>query len=120
MTRLVQLERGSGRRVAAVEEPRLRLLHGGSSIVALARQAIEAGVSLTTLAQERMTDLVLDYDPIYRGQSEWRLLPAADHPEEPSRCLVSGTGLTHLGSAKNRNAMHETGKADETDSMKMF
>ena len=25
------------------------------------------------------------------------MLPAADHPDEPSRCLVTGTGLTHFG-----------------------
>ena len=43
-----------------------------------------------------------------------------DHPAEPARCLVSGTGLTHLGSAKNRQAMHSVGEAEMTDSMKMF
>jgi len=42
-----------------------------------------------------------------------------DHPAESSRLLVSGTGLTHLGSAKNRNAMHGASE-HETDSMKMF
>jgi hypothetical protein len=120
MTRLVQLIRGSERRVARIEEPRLKLLVGADSVVALARQAIDAGVALTALIRETKTDLVLEYDPIYKGQSDWRLLPALDHPEEPARCLVTGTGLTHLGSAKNRAAMHEGGKADETDSMKMF
>jgi hypothetical protein len=45
-------------------------------------------------------------------------LAPIDHPE-PARCLVSGTGLTHLGSAKNRNAMHAASNS-ETDSMKMF
>ena len=39
---------------------------------------------------------------------------------EPARCLVSGTGLTHLGSAKNRNAMHGKNESELTDSMKMF
>jgi hypothetical protein len=33
---------------------------------------------------------------------------------------VSGTGLTHLGSAKNRQAMHGRSDAELTDSMKMF
>jgi hypothetical protein len=43
-----------------------------------------------------------------------------DHPE-PARCLVSGTGLTHYGSAVSRDRMH-TGTADDTltDSMRMF
>jgi len=35
-------------------------------------------------------------DEVYGGGSEWRILPAADHPEEPSRCLVTGTGLDNL------------------------
>ena len=47
-------------------------------------------------------------------------LPAIDHPDEPARCLVSGTGLTHLGSARNRQSMHASTDADLTDSMKMF
>ena len=39
----------------------------------------------------------------------------------PARCLVSGTGLTHLGSAENRER-DAHGKTDDelTDSMKMF
>lgn len=53
-----------------------------------------------------------------------RLLPPLTHPD-PARCLVSGTGLTHLGSAATRDAMHVKGgeAADEvalTDSMQMF
>ena len=50
----------------------------------------------------------------------WRLLAAIDHPEEPARCVVSGTGLTHLGSAADRNAMHGRSEEELTDSMKMF
>ena len=43
-----------------------------------------------------------------------------DHPE-PSRIVVALTGLTHLGSAQSRDAMHAKLQAtDLTDSMKMF
>ena len=78
-------------------------------------------MKLSELAPERRaTGDALEYDPIYRGQSEWRILPAIDHPAEPARCLVSGTGLTHLGSARNRQSMHASSEADLTDSMKMF
>jgi hypothetical protein len=63
---------------------------------------------------------LLDYDAIHSGKSEWRILPAIDHPEEPARCLVSGTGLTHLGSARDRQNMHASSTEPETDSMKMF
>lgn len=61
----------------------------------------------------------LDYDAIYESRSEWRLLPPLDHPEEPARCLVSGTGLTHRKSAANRDAMHAA-TAQVTDSMRMY
>ena len=120
MTRLVQLKRGEVRRVALVEEPRLRLLEGCSSIYELANAAIGTGVKLSDLARQKATSDHLDYDPLYRGESEWRILPAIDHPEEPARCAISGTGLTHLGSARNRQSMHASTEADLTDSMKMF
>jgi hypothetical protein len=119
MTRLVQIQCGMERHVAAVEEPDLRLLEGVTTVLELATQALETGVALTELVQRKLTDRVVDYYRIYEGESDCLLLDPIDHPE-PARCLVSGTGLTHLGSAKNRNAMHEGGDAAETDSMKMF
>jgi hypothetical protein len=103
-----------------VEEPKVRLLDGCSSIYELASSAISRNVKLSDLARKQTTGEVLEYDPIYRGQSEWKILPAIDHPSEPARCLVSGTGLTHLGSARNRQSMHAASEADLTDSMKMF
>jgi hypothetical protein len=62
----------------------------------------------------------LDYDSINDDSSEWGLLSPIDNPAEPSRCLVSGTGLTHLGSAKNRQAMHSANEAELNDSIKIF
>jgi len=120
MTRLVQIQNGTARAVALVEEPGLRLLDGVRSIFQLAQEAVDSKNALTALIQKKATGEFLDYDPIYNGQSEWRLLPAMDHPEEPARCLVSGTGLTHLGSAANRQRMHEAKESELTDSMKMF
>jgi hypothetical protein len=120
MIRIVQIQNGATRAVALVEEPRLRLLNGVKSIFQLAQAAVDTNISLVTLIQEKATGEWLDYDSIYDGKSEWRLLPAMDHPDEPARCLVSGTGLTHLGSAKNRQMMHEAKESELTDSMKMF
>jgi hypothetical protein len=57
---------------------------------------------------------------VYWEDSPWRLLAPIDHPQEPTRCLVSGTGLTHLGSARDRQAMHTSAPEQLTDSMKMF
>ena len=120
MTRLIQIKRGNVRRVALVEEPNLRVLDTCSSIYELALMAIGEGGKLSHLARQRAGHETLDYDPIYCGRSPWRLLPAIDHPDEPARCLISGTGLTHLGSARGRQSMHATANGDLTDSMKMF
>ena len=121
MTRLIQIQNGTQRRVALVEEPRVRLLEAGfASVYALAQAALAAGTSLTAFTRQHATDEVLDYDPIYAGRSAWRLLVPVDHPVEPARCLVSGTGLTHLGSAQDRQSMHSRAETELTDSMKMF
>lgn len=120
MTRLIQLKKGNVRRVARVEEPNVRLLDCCSSIYELAHVAIAAGMKLSEVAVQRARHEALPYDPIYRGESDWTLLPAIDHPDEPARCLISGTGLTHLGSARNRQSMHAVKEEDLTDSMKMF
>jgi hypothetical protein len=120
MTRLVQIRNDAVRAVAVVNEPRLQLLEGTASIFDLAREALRLGKPLTALVREKATGESLEYDAIYRGASSWRLLPAVDHPLEAARCLVSGTGLTHLGSARNRQQMHGGDEAGMNDSMKMF
>lgn len=120
MTRLVQLQHRTIRRVALVQEPHLRLLTTVDSIHTLATKALTERLRFTELVALLATGETLDYDAIYSGQSDWRLLSPADHPADPARCLVSGTGLTHLGSAQNRHAMHGKSEAELTDSMKMF
>ena len=120
MTRLVQIQSGSTRAVALVEGRHLRLLAGVGSIYELVKVAVEAGTPLMEMIRTRTVRELLDYDSIYAGKSDWRLLSPIDHPTEPARCLVSGTGLTHLGSAKNRQAMHSASEAELNDSMKIF
>ena len=120
MIRLVQIKKGNIRRIALVEEPKLRLLDGCSSIYDLSQLALTSGMKLSEVAQQRVRHEAIDYDPVYDGKSEWHLLPAIDHPQESARCLISGTGLTHLGSARGRQSMHATATEDLTDSMKMF
>ncbi len=120
MTRVVQVTDGRRRAVALVDEPVLRLVSGPDSVYALAAEAASSGTALTTLIRDRAVGDVLDYDAVYQGRATWRLLVPVDDPVEPARCLVSGTGLTHLGSAKDRNTMHESDAANLTDSMKMF
>jgi hypothetical protein len=118
--RLVQLKAGDVRRVAVVEEPNLRLLRDFDSVYTLAQAAIANGGQLSNVVNGHLTGDCLDYDEVYSGASAWKLLPSIDHPEEAARCLVSGTGLTHMGSARDRASMHMAKQEDLTDSMKMF
>lgn len=120
--RLVQLSHPRlGRRVAKVDEPRLRLLGEFDSTYRLAQEAIRAGEQLAELVERRLERAAIDYDSVYEGVSPWKLLPAMDHPDDPFRCLVTGTGLTHRASAENRDKMHQAAAADElNDSMRMY
>lgn len=124
MVHLVQISNGSTRRVALVKEPTLRCLEGIQSIYELAAGSLRDGASLSAYAAEKATGETLDYDAVYENRSQWRLLCPIDLPGAPSRVLVTGTGLTHLGSAKDRQAMHEAQNPIEaaamTDSMRMF
>jgi hypothetical protein len=120
MISLVQLDhRRHGRRAALVDGANLRLL-AAASVVELAEQAFAAGKTLADWAQASLTPESADYGGVYDGDSEWRLLPAVDHPAEPARCLVTGTGLTHRASADNRNAMHADPDAKPSDSIVMY
>jgi hypothetical protein len=118
MMRLVQIANPAyGRRVALVENSTLHLLGTHRSIYAFAVAAIDTGRRLQELILSDLTDS-LDYDEVYSLNSGWTFLPSFDHPSEPARCLVSGTGLTHLASAANRDAMHAA--TSVTDSMRMY
>jgi hypothetical protein len=124
---LVQITDGSSRRIALVEEPHLRCLTGVATVYELAQKCVDASESMSEKAHSLASGETLSYDDVYSGRSPWRLLPPIDVPGEPSRLLVAGTGLTHLGSARQRQAMHladkKAEKEDEsalTDSMRMF
>ena len=119
---LVQFFDSSGqRRVGSpsADQLSLDLLAGVSSVYELALEAIRTGQTLAQTATGYQSDQTVSYDTV---ASEGRLLVPFDHPD-PARCWVSLTGLTHLGSAESRDAMHAKLSADSsqlTDSMKMF
>ena len=121
---LVQIASASARRVAAVRGQQLVLLREVNSVLALAQRSLAEGRALTETAGKLASDEALSYDEVYDGRSPWKLLAPIDSPGNPRRVLVSGTGLTHLGSARERQAMHVAATADEeaemTDSMRMF
>jgi hypothetical protein len=121
---LVQIENRTERRVAVVQGLNLLPLREVGSVFALAERALSEGRRLSELAGDLVTDEALSYDATYEGQSNWKLLSPIDCPGDPHRVHVSGTGLTHLGSAKDRQAMHVATIAQDdsemTDSMRMF
>jgi hypothetical protein len=128
MPRIVQLSHPQhGRRIGVVAEPHLRLLSGCSTVYELAQSATASKQPLSVVLERTDGNDSVKYDEIYAGRSDWKLLPPIDHPE-PSRCFVTGTGLTHKASAENRQSMHKGAGSGETenahlaltDSMKMF
>jgi hypothetical protein len=114
--RFVQLQSTEGeRQLAASSEGGWRAVANGATMYELAMLAIERGGSLAETAE---LGEALDVAAAF---AEGRLLAPIDH-REPAHLLLTGTGLTHLGSAKSRDEMHA--KAAEaaplTDSMRMF
>src|SRR5436190_15973557 len=106
MLRIVQLSHPvHGRRVAVVSEPNLRLLQSCSTIYELASSANHLHQPLRHHIEQLDSGERLEYDNVYAGRSDWQLLSPIDHPEL-SRCFITGTGLTHKGSAENRQSMH--------------
>ncbi|MBI4903116.1 MAG: GguC protein [Acidobacteria bacterium] len=108
-----------GRAVARVSGDVLELLQGATTVYGWAQQAIASRVPLRTLVADAAAAATLPYSVTWSGASEWTILPAMDHPVEAACCQVTGTGLTHMASAANRNAMHAAGDK-LTDSMKMY
>ncbi len=117
--RVIQFREGAGVRAAVVEsESVARVVDLDGGVLAAARAAIRAEDSLeTTIVKYLGNDTIEIGDTIARGALTQPII----HPD-PAHCFVTGTGLTHLGSAGARSAMHATGKPTEdvTDSMKMF
>ncbi len=117
--RLIQLRDEHGmRRVACLKEAgAARLLDGIASTYELARAALAAGTGLVAAAEARIGTESVD---LARAAEDGRLLAPIDHPD-PAHLLLTGTGLTHLGSAEGRDKMHKAAAAgNPTNSMRMF
>jgi hypothetical protein len=117
--RLVQFELPKGeRRVGLVDGDRVHEVSGAASVRELALAAIEAGHSLAHQVDGLGLGAHHDYRALLDAGS---ILPPLDHPD-PAHMLVTGTGLTHLGSAATRDKMHQQvgEEAAITDSMKIF
>ena len=120
--RLIQYTETDGSRAVGLIGGRGTEVHplkGFATVMQLAQAAIDQNRSLTDLVQATAQPESLDYPALLKAG---RVLPPIDHPE-PTRFFLTGTGLTHLGSADARNKMHVTthgSNAPESDSMKIF
>ena len=113
---LIQYRDAAGARaVAAIREDGIaRQVPGAVSVRTLALAAIAAGHGLAEAVAQAGAGDVIDPGAV-------TLLPPIDH-DDAAHLAMTGTGLTHLGSAEGRDRMHRTAVADAapTDSMKMF
>ena len=118
--RLIQFENRQGaRKVGIVNGAAINVIADVSTMRELALLAIRQNNSLERQAQLLRGNEQETYADILK---ENRILAPLDH-EDPAHCLVSGTGLTHLGSASTRDKMHQKLDDDEdamTDTMRMF
>ncbi|MBN9590008.1 MAG: FAH family protein [Alphaproteobacteria bacterium] len=119
--RLVQFRTKDGaRQVAALgNDTNGQVVEGVSSTYALAQMAIANNASLAGVVAGMGLGETVD---IRAALAEGRVMAPLDHPSDPAHLIVTGTGLTHMGSAEGRNAMHKklSGGDELTDSMKMF
>jgi hypothetical protein len=104
--------------VVAREGSEAAVVKGAASTYALALEAIASGQSLAaTIAAHGLGEAV----DLARLLDEGRVTLPVTHPD-PAHLHLTGTGLTHLGSASARDAMHTKLDTAEvlTDSMRMF
>jgi hypothetical protein len=117
---LVQFTNEKGRRSVALVSPQgLHPLKGVASTLSLAARAQKEGKKLLALAKSLASSKTENYAAALK---EKRMLPPVTH-DDPAHCIITGTGLTHLGSASARDSMHKKlGGGDEalTDSLRMF
>jgi hypothetical protein len=114
---LSQIRTPAGVAVVAREGSEAAVVRGAASTRDLALEALTTGRSLAeTVAAHGLGPAVDLAAEAERGN----LLAPIHHPD-PAHLHLTGTGLTHLGSASTRSAMHAKANADDaTDSMKMF
>ncbi len=110
---LLQFAKGGERGIAALaDDGAAHVVTAASTTLELAHLALAQGQTLAQAAQGALGE-ELDLAAV-------RLLCPIDHPD-PAHLMVSGTGLTHLGSAEGRDKMHQAAAAEQaTDSMRMF
>ncbi len=119
MLHLVQLRNVDGSRaVAAMTDGGAHLVPGAASTYDLAAAAIRAGRGLAAEVAAAGRGEKVD---LAAALAAGRVLSPIDH-RDPAHLLITGTGLSHLGSAEGRDKMHKdlADPSKLSDSMKMF
>ena len=114
--KIIQFLKDNKCNVGYVENDKVNIIKNFNLSYDLFNEAINSGEKIENLIESNKSNEILDYQEIYNSNS---LLPPITH-KDPSHFYVTGTGLTHLGSADSRNKMHATKEEEMTDSMKMF
>jgi len=117
--RLLQHRSDSGERtVIAAHGDTAYVVPGFATIRALALHAIAQKISLAAAVEAAGQGAAVDITAEFEAG---RLLAPIDHDDD-AHVQLTGTGLTHLGSAEGRDKMHREAAAAEkqTDSMRMF
>jgi hypothetical protein len=117
--RLLQHRAPDGvRSVILAEGDAAHFLQGVTTTRELALRAIAEGVTLAEAAKACAAGEAVDIRAEFAAGT---LLAPIDH-DDSAHLLMTGTGLTHLGSAEGRNKMHAAAASGEhvTDSMRMF
>ncbi|MBB5710228.1 AraD1 family protein [Sphingomonas xinjiangensis] len=104
--------------VVAAQGERAAVVPGATSVRALALAAIEAGQRLAQAVEAAGEGAAIDLQAEFAAG---RFVSPISH-EDPAHLVMTGTGLTHLGSAEGRDKMHREAASAETqtDSMRMF
>ncbi len=113
------LNKDSERRVGVLGQDQVTELHSVTTTYELFNHTAEQRSGLSKTARQLMGDIQHSYSELAKEQ---RILVPLDHPD-PYHTWITGTGLTHMGSAESRDAMHNKLKNKEeelTDSMRMF
>ena len=118
---VIQFENTAEQRaVGIIENNIVKRVNEVETVRDLALMAIQNKFSLEQQVQHLgYADETYDYQELL---SNLKVLPPLDHPDT-AHCFVSGTGLTHLGSASARDKMHQQNLNDTasvTDTMRMF
>ncbi|TSD63846.1 FAH family protein [Inquilinus sp. KBS0705] len=119
--RLIQfLDVDGNKKTGKVEGKNIRVLEKITSVYDLFDYAEAHHSDIISSVETLLSDVSVDYDWL---DMEGKILLPVDH-KDPYHTWITGTGLTHMGSADSRNKMHQ-GPEDDTnntisDSLKMF